>query len=187
MNTIVAALRKEHSNITQLLDILDRQMSTFDTGGAPDYEILESIIDYFQSYPDLYHHPKEDLIYRRLRQRHPIIAAEVGDLQDEHELLAARTRAFATGVRAVLDEAQTPRHALQPLARAFIDQQRDHMQREERIFFPAALTLLTPEDWADIEQRMTDHDDPLFGSDVGRRYETLHRDVVRWAREHDTA
>ena len=182
MHDIITALRKEHSNITQLLDILDHQVARFDRGEDPDYEIIESIVDYFQSFPDLYHHPKEDLVFRRLQERDPAAAARVGDLQREHEDLAARTRAFASGVRAVLDEAQVPRQSLRDWARAFIDGQRDHMQREERLFFPAAQQCLTAEDWADIKLRMTDHEDPLFGADVGRRYESLHRDIVAWAR-----
>jgi hemerythrin-like domain-containing protein len=186
MHDIIAALRKEHSNITQLLDILDHQVAKFDRGEDPDYEIVESIVDYFQSFPDLYHHPKEDLVFRRLQQRDAAAAARVGDLQREHEDLAARTRAFASGVRAVLDEAQVPRQALRTWAREFIDGQREHMQREERLFFPAALRSLTAEDWADIKLRMTDHEDPLFGADVGRRYESLHRDIVAWARGNRT-
>lgn len=183
MHDIVTALRKEHSNITQLLDILERQIERFDRGDDPDYEIIESIVDYFQSYPDLYHHPKEDLLFRRLEQRAPEAAARVGDLRKEHEDLAVRTRQFAAGVRAVLDEAQVPRKALRDWARQFIDEQRRHMQHEEAHFFPAAVRSLTEQDWADISSRMTDHDDPLFGADVGRRYEVLHRDIIAWARQ----
>ncbi len=182
MHDIMTLLRQEHSNIRQLLEILDHEVAKFDRGEDPDYAIIESIVDYFQSFPDLYHHPKEDLVFRRLCQRDAAAAAAVGDLQREHEDLAARTRAFASGVRAVLDEAQVPRQSLRTWAREFIDGQRAHMRGEERLFFPAAQRCLTAEDWADIKQQMTDHEDPLFGAGVGRRYEALHRDLVTWAR-----
>jgi hemerythrin-like domain-containing protein len=109
MTKVIAALRKEHSNITQLLDILERQVAIFDRGGSPDFGIVEAVVDYFQSYPDLYHHPKEDLVYQKLQQRDPAAAERVGDLRREHEELAARTRDFASGVQAVLDEAQVSR------------------------------------------------------------------------------
>jgi hemerythrin-like domain-containing protein len=183
MTEVIAALRKEHSNITQLLDILERQVAIFDRGSSPDYGIVEAVIDYFQSYPDLYHHPKEDLVYQKLQQRDPAAAERVGDLRREHEELAARTREFATGVQAVLDEAQVSRVSFKEWAHRFIQMQRDHMTREERFFLPAARAALTPEDWEDIKARAADQEDPLFGEEVGGRYEALRRDILQWERE----
>lgn len=183
MSDVITALRQEHANIGQLLDILERQVAVFDRGGSPDYDIVEGVIDYFQSYPDLYHHPKEDLVFQKLKLRDPAAVERVGDLRHEHEELAARTREFAAGVRAVLEEAQVSRESFDQWARRFIGLQRDHMDREERLFFPAARAALTSEDWADIEARASDQEDPLFGSDVGHRYEALRRDILQWERE----
>jgi hemerythrin-like domain-containing protein len=64
--------------------------------------------------------------------------------------------------------------------------QREHMENEERVFFPAALHALTAEDWAELQTRMTDQEDPLFGDNVGERYEALHMDILRWEREERT-
>jgi hemerythrin-like domain-containing protein len=183
MTEVIAVLRKEHSNISQLLDILERQVAIFERGGSPDYGIVEAVIDYFQSYPNLYHHPKEDLVYQKLQQRDPAAAGRVGDLRKEHEDLAARTRDFALGVQAVLDEAQVSRVSFQEWARRFIQLQRDHMTHEERFFLPAARAALTSEDWKDIKARAADQKDPLFGEEIGGRYELLRRDILQWERE----
>ena len=183
MTEVIAALRKEHANISQLLDILERQVAIFDRGEAPDYGIVGAVIDYFQSYPGLYHHPKEDLVYQKLQQRDPAAAERVGDLRKEHEELAARTRDFAIGVQAVLDEAQVSRVSFEEWARRFIQLQRDHMTREERFFLPAARAALTREDWEDIRARAADQDDPLFGEEVGGRYEALRRNILQWEQE----
>lgn len=180
MHDVLAALRQEHANIAQLLDILERHIAEFEAGGTSDYDAIESILDYFQSYPDLYHHPKEDLVYHKLKMRAP--GAMAADLRREHEELATLTRNFAGAVRAVVDEAQVPRDALGRWARQFIDRQREHMHMEERTFFPAARRALTPEDWNEISTRMTDQEDPLFGADVGDRYEQLRRGILHWAR-----
>ena len=183
MAEVIAALRREHANITQLLDILERQVTIFDRGGTPDYDIVEGIIDYFQSYPDLYHHPKEDLVYQKLELRDPDAAKRVGDLRQEHEELAARTREFAVAVRAVLDEAQVSRASFGQWARRFIQVHRDHMAHEEGFFLPAARAALTPEDWDEIRARASDQEDPLFGKEVGGRYEALRRDILQWEQE----
>jgi len=183
MTDIMRALRDEHANIVRLLDALERQLELFDHGGRPDYDIVRGIADYFLSYPDLYHHPKEDLLFRKLQARDPETAKRFGDLQAEHEKLAARTREFAAVVRDVLEEAEVPREAFDRWTRDFIDFQRQHLKKEEHIFFPAAERSLTDDDWAELLERMTDRDDPLFGAEVGKRYEVLRSDILGWERE----
>lgn len=183
MPEIVSALRREHANIVTLIRTLEWHVNEFEQAGAPDYDIIEGVIDYFLGYPDLYHHPKENLIYAKLLERDPEAAAKVGDLQAEHEQLAARTREFAAGVRAVLDDAQVPRDSFRRWARNFIDFQLEHLEMEERNFFPAAQKALTEEDWAELDARMVAEEDPLFGEHVGGQFESLRETVLRWQRE----
>ena len=185
MTEIIRVLRHEHGNITRLLKALERQIVVFDQAGEPDYDIIDGVIDYLLSYPDLYHHPKEELVLAKLRERDPAAADAVGDLRNEHEEIAARTREFAAGVRAVLEEAQVPRGSLDRWAQNFIGLQLRHLEMEEMMFFPAALKALTPEDWAELEAKMTDEDDPLFGRNVGERYKALHRNILEWERQNE--
>ena len=69
MSKILATLRDEHANMGRLLDVLDDQIAVFGRGETPDYEAIRSILAYMIDYSDRYHHPKEDLIYHRLRER----------------------------------------------------------------------------------------------------------------------
>jgi hemerythrin-like domain-containing protein len=183
MTEIMRVLRREHDNITKLLEALERQIVVLDEAGEPDYDIIDGVIDYFLSYPDLYHHPKEELVFAKLRERDPAAAEAVGDLKCEHEEIAARTREFAARMRAALEQAGAPRGSLGQWAHDFIGLQKRHLTHEEEVFFPQALNALTSEDWVKLEARMTDEDDPLFGSDVGERYKALHRDILEWDRQ----
>lgn len=183
MAEIINALRREHANIVTLIKTLEWHVREFEQAGSPDYDIIEGVIDYFMGYPDLYHHPKENLIYAKLRERDPVTAQKIGDLQVEHEELAARSRELAAGVRAVLDEAQVPRESFKRWAHNFIDLQLKHLEMEERNFFPAALKILSPEDWAELDARMVDEEDPLFGEHVGEQFESLRETVMRWQAE----
>ncbi|MBL8659022.1 MAG: hemerythrin domain-containing protein [Rhodospirillales bacterium] len=183
MAEIISALHREHANIVTLIRTLEWQVKEFEQARSPDYDIIEGVIDYFLGYPDLYHHPKENLIYAKLRERDPAAATKMGDLQAEHEQIAARTREFAAGVRAVLDEAQVPRESFKRWAHNFIDFQLKHLEMEERNFFPAAEKALTEADWAELDARMVSEEDPLFGEHVGTQFETLRETVLRWQRE----
>lgn len=183
MSEVIRILRREHANMATLVKTLEWQLGEFERGGSPDYELIRSALDYFLSFPDLYHHPKEDMVYARLCQRDPDAARLIGDLRREHETLAARTREVSAGVIAVLDNAQVPRESLARWARAFIELQRTHMQMEEEVFFPAALKALTEADWRALENEMRREEDPLFGDSVGRRFEALRTSILKWQTE----
>ena len=179
MPETVRLLRQEHANMSMLLDLLDHQLARFKAGAEPDYAVVKGIIDYFLSYPDLHHHPKEDLIYLRLRVRDPVQAEALAELLAGHDDLALLTRRFA---RATLDRmlnpGEEPWQWFTSLGREFIDTNRRHMAKEEEHFFPMVLRLLTPEDWAAIDAQVTDRADPLFGGKVEGRFAALHESLV---------
>jgi len=183
MSEVIRVLRREHANMASLVKTLEWQVNEFEQGGRPDYEVIRSAVDYFLAFPDLYHHPKEDMVYTRLLSRDPAVAQQIGDLRHEHEIIAVRTREFSAGLNAVLDEAQVPREAFVRWARGFIEVQMAHMRMEEDVFFPAALQALTAADWEALTAEMTSEEDPLFGETVGARFEALRQTILRWQQE----
>ena len=52
MVEIIEVLRQEHRNIEKLLRVLERELSVFDRGDRPDYEVVLAVIDYFKDYPE---------------------------------------------------------------------------------------------------------------------------------------
>lgn len=180
MSEVIRVLQREHANIAVLVRTLERQVAEFEKGGTPDYELFRAALDYFLGFPDLYHHPKEDMVFARLQERAPEIASRIGDLRREHEAIAARSRELSEGLRAVLDEAQVPRDSFSQWARAFLTLQMQHMNMEEQVFFPAALEALTEQDWKELQAAMTREEDPLFGERVGEKFERLRQTVLKW-------
>jgi hemerythrin-like domain-containing protein len=81
MTDMVEVLRQEHRNIESLLRVLERELSVFDRGERPDYEVVLAVIDYFKDYPDSCHHPKEDMILEKLKARDPVAAATTAILE----------------------------------------------------------------------------------------------------------
>ncbi len=175
-------LRSEHRNISRLLDMLDRQFVLFEKTGEPDYELLAEIVDYLRSFPDLYHHPKEDLVLERLKARNPKKAAEVGDLDKEHEEVGERLNTFTRAVAKVLLGTHVSRDAFLLVAREFVDGERKHMASEERVFFPAAMQSLTDDDWREIDQRVGKFSDPLRSTRAIGRFELLRRELASMQR-----
>jgi hemerythrin-like domain-containing protein len=180
MTEVIGVLRREHANMAALVKTLEWQLAEFEAGATPDYDVIRGVIDYFLSFPDLYHHPKEDLVFAKLKERASDAAERIGDLRREHELLGARTRELSAALKAVLDEAHVPRQSFVRWARNFIDLQLRHMQMEETEFFPVALECLVDGDWKQLQAAMTAPEDPLFGERVGERFEHLRKSILQW-------
>ena len=183
---IIERLRQEHHNVERLLAVLERELKVFDYAGHTDYEFLRGIIGYFGLYPEVYHHPQEDLVFAKLKIRDPAAAAKVGDLAREHrngtELLQRAAQAVAT----VLADNVVLRENVVKTLRDFTEHQRRHMMMEERDFFPAALKALEPQDWTEIASASTSHNDPLFSDAAEQTFDTLRARIVQLANEAET-
>jgi hemerythrin-like domain-containing protein len=136
---IIERLSQEHRNIEKLLAILERELEVFDRGDRPDYEVIGAIISYFDLYPEVYHHPQEDVVFAKLKIRDPAAAAKVGDLAGEHQKGAERLRRVAHAVENVLADREVLRQNFDTIVRDFIAHEKRHMMMEDRDFFPAAL------------------------------------------------
>lgn len=171
-------LLQEHRNMGRLLDLLEGQLDILEKTEAPNYDLILEIIDYFRSFPDLHHHPKEDLIFKKLVKRDPGQAAKFGDLEAEHATCSDRLDEFARAVVITLLEAETPRTFV-GLARAFIDHERHHIASEEKVLFPAAMRSLTDDDWAELDTRSTRFKDPLLEDNAAYRLGLIRRELAK--------
>ena len=184
MPKIINLLLEEHQNIEKLLRVVEHELAIFDSSGRPDYEILQTIIQYFQDYPESCHHPKEEMIFQKLKTRDPAAAQRFGDVGAEHEVETRRLRSFARAVDSVLADQEFLRESFHLAVHDFIAHQREHLRKEELLLFPAAAKALRPEDWAEIDARMKDQQDPLFNDLIEKKYQSLHRTILQW--ESDT-
>lgn len=183
MPKIIDILLDEHRNIEKLLLVLEQELNVFDHSESPDYEILQAIIEYFQDYPESYHHPKEDIVFEKLKLRDPAAVARVGDVEAEHQLETKRLQRFAQAVGDILAGREYPRQSFHNVVHEFIEHQRQHMNKEERLLFPAAVKTLQPDDWAEIDARMNDRKDPVFDGATERKFDALRQTILRWERE----
>ena len=186
MTKILDQLSDDHKNMARLYDLIGRELKVFKTGELPDYELVNNILDYCLAYPDQCHHPKEDLVFRKLQARDPSTADVIGDLAKEHEKLAAFTRRFSTALGNVLEDEQLPRDWFIDLANDFLSFSRRHMQMEEVLFFPAARKHLTRQDWAELEDAIAKRLDPAFDREKAARYQAKFRDIMAWGKAAET-
>jgi hemerythrin-like domain-containing protein len=178
MVEIIEILRQEHRSIEKLLQVMEEELSVFDRGERPDYEVFSAVIEFFERYPDSCHHPKEDIIYKKFRTRAPDRAAIIPDLEAEHRDGAARLRRVAQAIDAVLNDQELVRDDVDRIVRDFIDNERKHIALEDQVVFPAILDALQPADWAEIAMTLADRYGPPSEADFEEQFSTSRRNIL---------
>ena len=178
MVEIIEILREEHRNIEKLLRVMEEELTVFDRGERPDYEVFGAIIEFFKKYPDSCHHPKEDIIYEKFKTRDPSRAASIADLEAEHREGAVRLRRVAQAIDSVLNDQELLRESVDRIVRDFIDKERAHITLENEVIFPAIVDTLQPTDWADIALTLADRYGPPSEADFEEQFSTLRRNIL---------
>ena len=181
MSKIMRQLRTDHSHVARLLGFMDRQLDLVKAGANADFALMEDAMRYVTGYADKYHHPREDLVFARLRERDKGLGSVLDSLEREHEALARKGAAFLSVLGRVVDGALAERADFEAQGRDYVAFLRAHMQREDTEVFPRADNALADGDWREIDQAMEVQEDPLFGRLVHDDFIDLYRYVMREA------
>ena len=65
---MMAALRAEHRHIASVMELMTGQLDAIERGELVDTHVLYETMHYMVTWPDKFHHPREDLIYGRVAE-----------------------------------------------------------------------------------------------------------------------
>ena len=183
MSTVLRALHEDHRNIHRLLNLLARELDAVEGESDGNFELMRDIMTYMTRYPDYTHHPKEDLMFERMRARGVVSATEdtIAMLLREHGALAKKGGAFHDVLRRVVDGAMVERQELLAAGRDYVEFLRHHARLEEETVFAEAETLLGDADWSVIAQAFEARSDPVFGPAVDREFRALYQHITNSA------
>jgi len=177
MNTdareLMAELREDHRNMGIVLDLLAGLVVEMQAGKDPDFELFDEIMRYMTVYPDAVHHPKEDVIYRQLRERRPDLADDLNHVPDEHEEIARLGSLLRDEVEAVNAGAAVRRDKMIEDTASYVTCLREHMTWEEEDLFSRIDLMLNAEpykvDISDYEHIK----DPVFELEIEAGFRRL--------------
>ena len=173
MSDIMQVLADDHANMRALMGVLEIEVDKMASGGHADVETISAVAEYLLEYPDRFHHPLEDLLIQGMQAAGAVPESSVVALEAEHARIYRLATELHDAAVAVAAEQPMRRDAFVERARHYIASLRHHMDVEEADFFPRAEEFLSPEDRATIAARLSDFDDPLFGTATRERYQSL--------------
>ena len=178
----IQIIRDEHLAISAVLYSLRYLVKEMRRGGAPNFPLLRAILDYIVSYPDRWHHPKEDkYLFAAVRRNTREADGLIGRLEREHALgypmvedLKKQLIAFQGGDAAARD-------AFFDTADRYAELEWEHLRTEEDVFLPIAERVLSDAEWAEIAAAFRENDNPLFGIKPKEEAETLYQRILNLA------
>ena len=180
---MMKALRAEHRHMATVMQLFADQLTAIEEGQLVDTHVVYEIMDYMVTWPDRFHHPREDLIYGRVAELDSAAADEVDTLQRDHDQMARMGREVLNDIARWRD-GELPGSAVASSGRAYIDHTYEHMNLEEKLVFPHIESVLSLQDWRELAE--DDHlqavADPVFGPRVQREFRNLARKLRRGLR-----
>ncbi len=134
---------------------------------------LSEIVDYVESYPDLFHHPRENVIFSVYLARCGGQCDLIDRLHTEHARLVSKTHDIREHIQQWWHESPVPRERLAGIIADYLRLQWNHINLEEGSAFNILDRELTADDWKRIEVSAPSATDPLFGNLLRQRFASL--------------
>ncbi|MGI9302720.1 MAG: hemerythrin domain-containing protein [Gammaproteobacteria bacterium] len=174
MTDLIRQLHIDHVNFSRLLGVLKSQLELSACGQPTDYELMQDVMSYMTGYPDIKHHPTENLIFHAVALRMPDLKNTTAGLENDHAELTEKATGFLDALGDVMDGTLADRNLITTRGHDYIEFLNRHMHKEEDKVFSLAEELLLDEDWRAIKDKISDMQDPLFGSVVEDSYRRLY-------------
>ena len=180
MHPIMQHLNDDHRHMAKVLHCLKHRLNqpSSASNSASDLWLFLAALDYIQVYPERWHHPAEDLIFKRLKMRNPDFASQVAIIEEEHEHMESMTNAMLELCNAFMEDNEQAIKSMRLIMLCFLDLQQKHMQRENEHLYPFIEQHLSAEDWLEIESAIPKIDDPVFGEAVKHNYEKMYEEII---------
>ena len=178
MPEIIKQLQVDHQNISRLLGILQEQTAHLEAGDYTDLQLIADIMHYFVNYPDLQHHPHEDLIFSSLSDKKPDVIAIVDELNHEHKSMAEESQKIYEEIKQMQGNAIISREKIVTQLKNYIKTYYSHIEKEEARLFSLAQNILTDDDWNKINEEMQFVEDPLFGKILNDQYTSIYKVIL---------
>ena len=178
MSKILAEIHNDHRNYSQLLELIRIDIDKLVDSASPDYIRLYDIMNYMTNYPDLAHHPIEEIIFTEIARMQPALDETVKQLNREHKQLASIGHALKESLQCVTSGSIVSRKSLIDSANDYHQLLTNHMNTEESKILPAIATAFDENDWSILEAQIIVLKDSLFADVIQEQFSDLYERIT---------
>jgi len=125
--------------------------------------IIREILDYLQQYPQVCHHPREEVIIDNLidliENTDQATCEKLQAIKGEHSRIEQLLHELYQQVNLAVESSYD---GMIEQIRVFLDFYYNHLETEEKLIFPLAMELFSKTDLDEVDKHFSDVFDPLF-------------------------
>lgn len=178
MPQVLEALRNDHRNYYRLLALLKSDIDILQHSEDPDFIRLYDIMNYMTNYPDVTHHPIEEIIFAALAPKAPDFADQIRLQNSEHGEIAKLGMSLKEKLQLVTSGSIIPRDSIINAANDYFQLLTNHINVEENQLFPIVENMFSAEDWSSLDLQIHDVEDPLLGEAVQEQFTDLYTRIT---------
>ncbi len=149
---LLQRLRSEHADILQALERFEDELQAFEEEGSADIDAMRENLEWMTHQPLQQHVHEEQALCRALANHEGEARRTAEAMQDSTENLTETAEALLEQIEDMAEDVVVPRDRFDALARRFVAECLDQIEREENELFPLAERLLTDAEWQRLER-----------------------------------
>jgi len=178
-------LREDHAGLSRVMREIDVQAALLQSVPGSARPVLAEAMGYLLVYQHSIHHWREDELFARVRAREPGLYRNMHRLVREHRIGKQEAERLAAELsRATLGQLRGKTGLrLATELRQYVQHTRDHMRREEAVFYTGSERVLRASDWAALTAGPMPRDPAADPQRFAARYPRLAEHLSRPQRD----
>lgn len=158
----LVGLQNDHRNLARLADLLDKRATGEQAPDTAGMALLTDAVFYLTHFPDVFHHPREDVLARWLNRQGALPDSVVRELAMQHGELATQGRDLLRDLESMVRGETETWAGLAPRIGAYAKALRLNLATEEERLLPVAFAeALSARQDAPAELALAHAADPL--------------------------
>lgn len=172
-NDYLKGLREDHARFSRVLSMIGRDARRLVDEPDEILPVFEEAVDYIVNFQNIYHHPREEIMFEKLADADPSLRDAAKKLAGEHGAVGRVGDSIQSKLELAASEftSKESRKRLAQKLEQFADEMRSHIRREEELLYSRVWDEFEESDWQDLADRAPPPD-PLEQAQ-SRRYPLL--------------
>jgi hemerythrin-like domain-containing protein len=158
-------LREDHARFSRVMSMIGRDARRLADEPEAVLPLFSEAVDYVVSFQNVYHHPREEIMFAKIAEKSETLAETAATLSGEHNSTAHAGEELLS-IMGRISPAPSDRPDRERLARRlekFAEAMRGHIAQEEELLYSQVWAELAPEDWDGLVESAAAID-PLGGN-----------------------
>jgi hemerythrin-like domain-containing protein len=177
--SVLDTLKKEHLLVRRYLDNIEVALDLMHKGGEVPEQFFNLAVDFSRNFMDKYHHFKEEyVIFLKLAEKKAgELDPQIVSLRDQHERGRSLVKSILRSVPGYIKKDEIATAKLEENLGFFHYLQKQHLNRENHIFYPMVRKTFSDEEMAEFEAEF-DKDAERYPIDMFKKSEQTINEIA---------